>query len=117
MDKYIYDNSDLIKISSFDSISFKFSENNLTIEALKISNDKYIEGKLILSEVDEELKYSLEEYVNKKDLDKSFEEITKELKKEFIDFMDSNKRVFKIFEVLDEITKPMAPINLDYLIM
>ena len=109
MDKYIYDNSELIKVSVFDNISFKNINDTLIIEALKLGNEKDTEGKFMLEETEVDLKYDLREFVS----DKAIEELVKELENEFVDFMDSNKRVFRIFEVLDFLTAPEEFIEIE----
>ncbi|EGT3604703.1 MAG: hypothetical protein E6682_15350 [Clostridium perfringens] len=109
MDKYIYDNSELIKVSVFDNISFKNINDTLIIEALKLGNEKDTEGKFMLEETEVDLKYDLREFVS----DKAIEELVKELENEFVDFMDSDKRVFRIFEVLDFLTAPEEFIEIE----
>ena len=109
MDKYIYDNSELIKVSVFDNISFKNINDTLIIEALKLGNEKDTEGKFMLEETEVDLKYDLREFVS----DKAIEELDKELENEFVDFMDSDKRVFRIFEVLDFLTAPEEFIEIE----
>lgn len=109
MDKYIYDNSELIKVSVFDNISFKNINDTLIIEALKLGNEKDTEGKFMLEETEVDLKYDLREFVS----DKAIEELVKDLENEFVDFMDSDKRVFRIFEVLDFLTAPEEFIEIE----
>ena len=63
----------------------------------------------MLEETEVDLKYDLREFVS----DKAIEELVKELENEFVDFMDSDKRVFRIFEVLDFLTAPEEFIEIE----
>ncbi len=103
MNKYIYDNCDLIKISDFDSITFECVGTDLVIVALKVGNEKDDTGKLLLEEVDIDFKYTLENYINNGDIKKNAEQLVEELFEEFINFIDSDKNVFRITDNLESL--------------
>lgn len=122
MCKYIDTGDELIKIDNFDYINFYLNNNNLIIEVANIGElvQKSNKEKMFdLNVIDLDLKFNLDEYVN---LDEyinleSSQIILEKVREEFINFIDSNKNVFKVWENIDyaveEIKKPYDPI--DYL--
>ncbi|EGT4140852.1 hypothetical protein [Clostridium perfringens] len=112
MNKYIYDNSELIRINEFDSITFKcYSNDTLFIEVLKLGNEKNSQGELLLNEVATNLKFSIDKYVNSGKSKKSAKELTKEIEEKFLKFIESDKKIFRIFDELEILINPFDPLE------
>ncbi|MBW4861905.1 hypothetical protein [Clostridium perfringens] len=112
MNKYIYDNCELIKVSDFDKISFTSTEDSIIIQVLKLSNEKNKFDKLIFNEIDLDLEYDLSAYLKDENSCKSIKEITEELEECFVNFMDSSdERIFKIFNKIEKIATPIDPLS------
>lgn len=112
MNKYIYDNSELIKINEFDSITFKCSSNDtLVIEVLKLGNEKNSQGELLLNKVTVGLKFPIGKYINNGKSKKSAKELTKEIEGKFLEFIESDKKIFRIFDELEILINPFDPLE------
>lgn len=112
MNKYIYDNSELIKINEFDSITFKCSSNDtLVIEVLKLGNEKNSQGELLLNKVAVGLKFPIGKYINNGKSKKSAEELTKEIEGKFLEFIESDKKIFRIFDELEILRNSFDPLE------
>ncbi|MDU7069300.1 MAG: hypothetical protein E6343_15200 [Clostridium perfringens] len=122
MGNYIYTGEELIKIDNFDYINFYLTNNDLIIEVANVREmveKSNVEKMFDLNVIDLDLKFSLDKYVN---LDEYFnleasQTILEKVREKFINFIDSDKKVFNIWENIEysveEIKNPYNPI--DYL--
>lgn len=121
MCKYIDTGDELIKIDNFDYINFYLNNNNLIIEVANIGEliQKSNKEKMFdLNVIDLDLKFNLDEYVNlEDDVLKDGQIILEKVREKFINFINSDKRVFNLWENIEysveEIKNPYNPI--DYL--
>lgn len=121
MCKYIDTGDELIKIDNFDYINFYLNNNNLIIEVANIGDlvQKSNKEKMFdLNVIDLDLKFSLDEYVN---LDEyihleASQTILEKVREKFINFIDSDKKVFKVWENIDCAVKEIKnPYTWNYL--
>lgn len=121
MCKYIDTGDELIKIDNFDYINFYLNNNNLIIEVANIGELKQKSNKekmFDLNVIDLDLKFNLDEYVNlEDDVLKDGQIILEKVREKFINFINSDKKVFNLWENIEysveEIKNPYNPI--DYL--
>ncbi|EDT13379.1 TPA: hypothetical protein K8N61_003060 [Clostridium perfringens] len=121
MCKYIDTGDELIKIDNFDYIKFYLTNNYLIIEVANVGEmveKSNVEKMFDLNVIDLDLKFNLDEYVNlEDDVLKDGQIILEKVREKFINFIDSDKKVFNLWENIEysveEIKNPYNPI--DYL--
>ncbi|EIA15593.1 TPA: hypothetical protein I9080_003376 [Clostridium perfringens] len=121
MCKYIDTGDELIKIDNFDYIKFYLTNNDLIIEVANVGEmveKSNVEKMFDLNVIDLDLKFNLDEYVNlEDDVLKDGQIILEKVREKFINFINSDKKVFNLWENIEysveEIKNPYNPI--DYL--
>lgn len=109
MCKYIYTGEELIKIDNFDYINLYLINNDLIIEVANVgelADKSNSEKKFNLNVVDLDLKFNLDDYIDlENDKLKDGQIILKEVREKFINFINSNKNVFDIWENINYIVE------------